>query len=193
LYGCHSHPGINSKIDRSSPFACRSSGQAFHAHGSAAGKIIPLAVGEFDALDRAVATFEINGLRLRAASNHALHVELVGIAIGINDREAPHLYIVAPRCHSDRAETPFAPSNLNGVTVPPAEGDLLAAQLHPVLSSLTVTPLRRSFGYKNYSTHQRGHGRATEFEPHDSLLEDASSLLAMVNYGRIAPFPEETH
>jgi hypothetical protein len=145
---------------------CQSTGQAFHAYRGATAEIIALAVGEFDAFDRAVTAFEVNGVRLRAASNNALHVEFVRVTIRIDDGKATHLYIVATRSHSNRAETSFAPANPDGVTVSTAKGDLLAPKLNPVLSAIPVTPLRHSFGNKNCSTHQRGNGRATEFKTH---------------------------
>ena len=60
--------------------------QTLNADGCPATEIIPLPVRHVDAFNGAITTFEVERLCLRTAADHTLHIKVVRIAIGIDDR-----------------------------------------------------------------------------------------------------------
>jgi hypothetical protein len=60
--------------------------QTLNAYGCPPTEIVPLPVRHVDAFDGAVTALEVERLRLRTAADHTLHIEVVRIAIGIDDR-----------------------------------------------------------------------------------------------------------
>jgi hypothetical protein len=139
--------------------------QSFHAHRCTSGEVVALAIRQIDALDCAVAPLQVEGLRLGTAADNALHIELVRVAVGIDDGKTPHLDVIAARCQPDRTKASFPASHSDAVPVSPTETDLLTAKLNPILTPVAIAPLRGGFG-DHECTHKRGQCRANDREPH---------------------------
>jgi hypothetical protein len=144
--------------------------QAFCTDCRPPAEVGALTVDHIDALDRPIPTFQIERLRTVAAADDAANVDIIGIAIAVDDLEVQYLDVVSSGSQANCFEPAFTPPDPDRVAVPATERNLLASELHPLIATsaiaVTIASLGHGIGHEQSSANKRTDEASDKFEPH---------------------------
>ena len=85
--------------------------KTFSADCRSATEIVALPVDHVDAPNGTIIAFEVQAVRAITGPDDTLHIEFIGIAVAVYDRDASHFDVVASCCQPNGSEAPLPPAD----------------------------------------------------------------------------------